>query len=317
MNEIRIPTIDFIHLGRTEIQITPLGAGTWQWGDSKYWGYGSTYQELDLKEAYDASVKAGINFFDTAERYGHGKSERMLGNFIHSDKKSVVVATKYKPFPWRRWKRSLINALRHSLNRLNLHVVDVYQIHWPTSPLSLEKMADALADAVDMGLTSAVGVCNYTPDQIYLTQKVLSRRRIVLASVQVEYSLLNRNVEKNGVLKICKELGITLIAYSPIAKGILTGKYTSESVPAGIRGKRYTKERLFQVQPLIRMMREIGQAHYDKSPVQVALNWLMSKGVVPIPGAKNGLQAKENAGAMGWRLEEKEVEILDEASSNL
>ena len=104
-----------------------------------------------------------MNFFDTAERYGHGKSEKMLGRFINSNNQSVVVATKYKPFPWRRWKKSLINALRHSLNRLNLRVVEFPGFIGLHHLLSLENMADALADAVDMGLTSAVGVCNYTP----------------------------------------------------------------------------------------------------------------------------------------------------------
>lgn len=316
-NETSSPKIETIPLGKSGIQITRLGAGTWQWGDSKYWGYGNYYQETDVKEAFQTSLEAGINFFDTAERYGHGKSEKLLGKFIHANNRTVVVATKFKPFPWRRWKNSLINALHHSLKRLNMPIVDLYQIHWPTPPLSIESMADALADAVEAGLTRAVGVCNCTKDQIYLTHQVLSKRGIPLASAQVEYSLLNRNVEKNGLLKACQELGITLIAYSPIAKGVLTGKYTAEEVPTGIRGKYYDKERLVRVQPLIRVMRETGQAHEGKSPAQVALNWLMHKGAVPIPGAKNAHQAQENAGALGWNLKDEEVEILDEASLNV
>ncbi len=237
-----------------------------------------------------------------------------MGKFIHAKSQTVVVATKYKPFPWRRWKKSLINALQHSLKRLNMPVVDLYQIHWPTPPLSVESMADALADAVEAGLARAVGVCNYNEEQIRLTQQVLSKRGVLLASNQVNYSLLNRNVEKNGLLKACQELDITLIAYSPIAKGVLTGKYTPEKAPPGIRGNYYDKERLAHVQPLIRVMRETGQAHDGKSPVQVALNWLMCKGAVPIPGAKNARQAQENAGSMGWRLTDEEVATLDEAS---
>ncbi|MGD0612073.1 MAG: aldo/keto reductase [Anaerolineales bacterium] len=315
MNEPNTPNIKIIPLGKTEIQISPLGTGTWQWGDSKYWGYGSTYQEADVQEAFQASLKAGVSFFDTAERYGHGKSEKLLGKFIHASSQTVVVATKYKPFPWRIWKKSLINALHHSLKRLNMPVVDLYQIHWPTPPLSIGSMADALADAVEAGLARAVGVCNYTEEQIRLTHQVLSNRGVLLASNQVNYSLLNRNVEKNGLLKACQELGITLIAYSPIAKGVLTGKYIPEKVPPGIRGVFYDKERLAQVQPLIRVMRETGQEHDGKSPVQVALNWLMYKGAVPIPGAKNADQAQENAGALGWSLTDEEVATLDEASS--
>jgi aryl-alcohol dehydrogenase-like predicted oxidoreductase len=315
MNGINPPNIETIQLGKTDILITPMGAGTWQWGDSKYWGYGSTYQEADVQAAYQASLEAGIRFFDTAERYGHGKSERLLGKFIHASGESVVVATKYKPFPWRRWKKSLFNALHHSLKRLHMPTVDLYQIHWPTPPLSIENMAEALADAVEAGLARAVGVCNYNEEQMRLTYEVLSKRGVLLASNQVNYSLLNRNVEKNGLLKACQELGVTLVAYSPIAKGVLTGKYTLEKVPPGIRGNYYGKERLAQVQPLIRLLHETGQAHGGKSPAQVALNWLMCKGAVPIPGAKNARQAQENAGALGWKLTDKEVATLDEASS--
>jgi len=315
MNGMNSLDIETIQLGKTDILITPLGAGTWQWGDSKYWGYGSTYQEADVQAAYQASLEAGIRFFDTAERYGHGKSERLLGKFIRASGEGVVVATKYKPFPWRRWKKSLINALHHSMKRLNMTVVDLYQIHWPIPPLSLESMADALGDAVEAGLARAVGVCNYNEEQMRLTYGVLSKRGILLASNQVNYSLLNRNVEKNGLLKACQELGVTLIAYSPIAKGVLTGKYSPEKVPPGMRGNYYGKERLDQVQPLIRLLYETGQAHDGKSPAQVALNWLMCKGAVPIPGAKDARQAQENAGALGWKLTNEEVATLDEASS--
>lgn len=315
MNGTNPLNIETILLGRTDIQITPLGVGTWQWGDRKYWGYGTDYKEADVQAAFQSSMEAGIRFFDTAERYGNGKSERLVGKFIRDSGQAVVVATKYKPFPWRRWKKSLINALQHSLKRLNMAVVDLYQIHWPIPPLSLESMADALADAVEAGLARAVGVCNYNEEQMRLTYGVLSKRGVQLASNQVNYSLLNRNVEKNGLLKACQELGVTLIAYSPIAKGVLTGKYAPEKPPAGKRGNYYDKERLARVQPLICLLHETGQAHDGKSPAQVALNWLMRKGAVPIPGAKNVRQAQENAGALGWRLTDKEVATLDEASS--
>ena len=315
MNEKNPLNIETIQLGKTDIRITPLGAGTWQWGDSKYWGYGSTYHEADVQAAFQVSLEAGIRFFDTAERYGHGKSERLLGKFIHASDQSVVVATKYDPFPWRRWKKSMIIAERQSLKRLDMSIVDLYQIHWPTPPLSIESMAEALADAVEAGLTRAVGVCNYDKEQMQLTHQVLSKRGIPLASNQVNYSLLRRNVEKNGLLKACMDMGVTLIAYSPIAKGVLTGKYTPEKTPPGMRGNYYDKDRLAQVQPMIRLMRETGKAHGGKSPPQVALNWLICKGAVPIPGAKNAHQAQENAGALGWRLTDEEVTALDEASS--
>jgi aryl-alcohol dehydrogenase-like predicted oxidoreductase len=129
MNETHPLNIETIPLGKNDIRITPLGSGTWQWGDSKYWGYGSTYQEADVYAAFQASLEAGIRFFDTAERYGHGKSELLLGKFIHTSGQSVVVATKYKHFSWRRWKKSILNAGCHSLKRLDMPTVDLYQIH--------------------------------------------------------------------------------------------------------------------------------------------------------------------------------------------
>jgi len=317
MNEPIDTSIETIPLGKTDIQITPLGTGAWQWGDSSFWGYGRTYQEADVQAAFEASLEAGIRFFDTAEGYGRGKSERLLGKFMHASEQTMIVATKYLPYPWRLRKKALVNALRQSLERLGLPTVDLYQIHWPIPPLPVETWADALADAVEAGLARAVGVSNYNEEQMRRTHLALSKRSIPLASNQVEYSLLNRKVETNGLLQACQELGVTLIAYSPIAKGILTGKYTPEKTPPGMRGYNYNKNRLAKVQPLIRLMRETGQAHGGKSPAQVALNWLMCKGAVPIPGAKNARQVQENAGALGWRLTDEEVAALDEASSKL
>jgi aryl-alcohol dehydrogenase-like predicted oxidoreductase len=119
-------------------------------------------------------------------------------------------------------------------------------------------------------------------------------------------------VERNGVLERCRELGVTLIAYSPLAKGMLTGKYTPENRPPGLRRRLFHPADLAAMQPLIRLMRETG-----RPPSEVALNWLLSKGVVPIPGAKNARQAEENAAALGWRLSPDEVAALDQASAKL
>jgi len=315
MNESIDASHETIPLGKTDIQITPLGTGAWQWGDSSFWGYGRTYQEADVQAAFQASLEAGIRFFDTAEGYGRGKSERLLGKFMRASGQTMIVATKYMPYPWRLRKKALVNALRQSLERLELPAVDLYQIHWPFPPLPVETWADGLADAIEAGLTRAVGVSNYNEEQMRRTHLVLSKRSVPLASNQVEYSLLNRKVETNGLLQACQELGVTLIAYSPIAKGVLTGKYTPEKTPPGMRGYNYNKNRLAKVQPLIRLMRETGQAHGGKSPAQVALNWLICKGAVPIPGAKNARQVQENAGALGWRLTDDEVAALDKASS--
>ena len=306
-----------ITLGKTEIQIPHLGLGAWAWGDRRFWNYGQGYNEADIRGAFDASLAGGVNFIDTAEVYGSGASERFLGSFLPGASSPVVVATKFFPFPWRLSKTSLLRALRGSLERLNLERVDLYQVHWPYPPMAIETWAEALAQAVQQGLARAVGVSNYSADQMRRASAVLAKHSIVLASNQVDYSLLNRKVEQNGVLKTCQELGVTLIAYSPLAQGVLTGKYSPERPLPGIRGWRYSKAVLEKTQSLLRRMGEIGEAHDGKSVAQVALNWTICKGTVPIPGAKNAKQAQDNLGALGWRLSEAEVNALDDASAKI
>jgi aryl-alcohol dehydrogenase-like predicted oxidoreductase len=313
---------DLIPLGRTDIRISPLGLGTWQWGDRMVWGYGKTYTDSDIREAFHVSLKSGINFFDTAEVYGKGRSEELLGAYLQEAKQSplkapLVVATKFMPYPWRLWKGSLLSALRASLARLRLEQVDLYQIHWPFRPVPIERWANALADAVEAGLTRAVGVSNYDAAQMLRAHSALAKRGVPLASNQVEFHLLNRRVEHKGLLKLCRELGVTLIAYSPLAKGLLTGKYTPQARPPGMRSYFFRRARLSKIQPLIQLLRAIGEAHDGKSPGQVALNWVICKGAVPIPGAKNARQAQENAATLGWRLREAEVGALDEESQKL
>ena len=172
---------------------------------------------------------------------------------------------------------------------------------------------NALADAVEEGLTRAVGVSNYNAEQMGQAHNVLAQRGLVLASNQVEYSLLERAPEFNGVLQLCRDLNVTLIAYSPLGMGILTGKYTPDTPPPLGRRLRFNRAFLERVQPLQALMREIGET-YEKTPAQLALNWTICKGAVPIPGAKTARHAEQNAGALGWRLTVEEVRALDEAS---
>jgi aryl-alcohol dehydrogenase-like predicted oxidoreductase len=173
-----------------------------------------------------------------------------------------------------------------------------------------------MLECVQRGLTRTVGVSNFNEKHMIRAYTTLARHGIPLASNQVQYSLLSRDVEKNGTLARCKELGIRLIAYSPLEKGLLTGKYSSENPPPGVRGAQYA-ELLKKLPPVIKLLREIGQNHGDKTPSQVSLNWLIAKGALPIPGAKNIKQAEENAGGAGWRLTEEEVATLDEATENI
>jgi aryl-alcohol dehydrogenase-like predicted oxidoreductase len=310
---------DLVSLGKTDIRVSPVGLGTWQWGDRAMWSYGTTHTDRDIHEAFRRSIEGGINFFDTAEVYGKGRSEVLLGECLREMPPAgsgvpVVVATKFAPLPLRLRRGALVQALRASLARLGLRRVDLYQVHFPFSVVPVPVWANALADAIEAGLTRSVGVSNYSATQMRQAHEVLSRRGIRLASNQVEYHLLNRKAERNGVLQSCRELGVTLIAYSPLAKGLLTGKYTPENRPPGMRKYIVRSRRLSSIQPLLGLMREVGQAHEGKSAAQVALNWLICKGAVPIPGAKNAHQAQENAAAAGWQLHAAEIAALDEMS---
>ena len=311
--------IETVPLGQTELRVSPLGLGVWQWGDTMMWGYGKSYSDADLKPVYEATLAAGVNFIDTAEMYGRGRSERVVGQFMRetNTRDQVVLATKFMPLPWRLSPGRLVHALRESLNRLGLSQVDLYQVHFPMPPLTVETWANALADAVEAGLTRAVGVSNYNVGQTMRAHAALLARGVPLASNQVEYSLLDRKPETSGLVEVCRDLGVTIIAYSPIAKGMLTGKYTPDNVPPGMRSRMYNRAYLGKIQPLIELLKEIGQAHGNKTPSQVSLNWLICKGTIPIPGAKNLRQAQENFGALGWKLTVDEVARLDEASKRV
>lgn len=305
--------------GQSILSGVSFGVGTWAWGDRLFWGYGSGYAQDEVRQAFDASLEAGIRLFDTAEVYGQGQSEILLGEFIRAVREQapneqLLVATKFMPFPWRLSRASLMRALRGSLRRLGLSQVDLYQIHQPLPPVNVETWMAGLVEAMQAGLTRAVGVSNYDVTRTQRSYDALIREGIQLASNQVEYSLLNRKIEKDGLMKLCQDLKITIIAYSPLAMGVLTGKYTAENPPKGVRGGRYNKRLLQRITPLVQLLRKTGAAHEGKTPAQVALNWVICKGALPIPGAKTLAQAEQNAGALGWRLTDEEVAALDAAS---
>lgn len=291
-----------------------MGLGAWAWGDRTLWNYGKGYTEIDIEQAFRTSLAAGVNLVDTAEVYGAGRSERFLGQFLKATTTPVLVATKFMPYPWRLNRSALMRSLDHSLERLGLERVDLYQIHWPFPPMPVEFWVEELAKAVKSGKVRTAGVSNYNKIQLQRAYTVLSKHNIPLASNQVEYHLLDRTVEKNGLLDRCKELGVRLIAYSPLAKGLLTGKYTLESPPPGLRSHQ-PLSKMKALPGLIALMTEIGHGHGGKTPGQVALNWLICKGALPIPGAKNAKQAEQNTGALGWRLTPEEIKKLDAASN--
>jgi aryl-alcohol dehydrogenase-like predicted oxidoreductase len=291
-----------------------FGLGAWQWGDRLIWQYGQTHNDEDCRAAFEVSLAAGIRFVDTAEVYGSGRSERLLGRFLKETDQPVLVATKFLPFPWRLSRKSLIRALKGSLERIGIESVDLYQVHQPLPPIPIETWMEEMAGAVKEGLTRTVGVSNFNQTQMLRAYSALARKNVPLAANQLTYSLLNRGIEKDGLLARCNELGVRVIAYSPLEKGLLTGKYSAENPPPGIRGQRYSSL-LPKIGPLLKLMTEIGQEHGGKSKAQVALNWCICKGTMPIPGAKNAAQAEENAGALGWRLTEEEMAKLDQTSA--
>ncbi|MGA2489910.1 MAG: aldo/keto reductase, partial [Anaerolineales bacterium] len=216
-----------------------MGLGAWAWGDRFLWQYGHGYTDDDIAGAFQTSLAAGVNLIDTAEIYGSGRSEHLLGRLIKNTEQPVVVATKFFPMPYRFTKNSVLRALRGSLERLGLERVYLYQLHWPSPVVPNETYLEGLAMAVQAGLTRTAGVSNYNIKQMLEAKNILSKHGIPLASNQMEYHLLDRKAERSGLLDRCKKEGVRLIAYSPLAQGLLTGKYTTETPPPGSRGRKY------------------------------------------------------------------------------
>jgi aryl-alcohol dehydrogenase-like predicted oxidoreductase len=297
----------------TQLQKTKLGIGTWAWGDSFFWGWGrGGYGLDDLKAATAACVAAGVTLFDTAEVYGMGRSERILGRLALDSLRPLQIASKCFPFPYRFSPRALSRALKNSLARLQRDKIELYQMHWPFAPVSIRSWMNAMADAVEAGLIDQVGVSNYNARQLEAAYTALAERGIHLASNQISYSLMHRRPELNGLIRLCQDLGITVIAYSPIAQGLLTGKYSRRNPPGGPRRFRYGSAQLELAERLVDETRRIGASYGGKTPVQVALNWCIAKGTLPIPGVKNRRQADEVLGALGWQLSDADVAKLDE-----
>lgn len=308
-------------LGRSDLHVPRLGVGAMTWGDPTglarlnpaKLAYGGAHGFAEEKRAFEASVAAGVTLFDTAAMYSGGASERRLGDLARGT--DVLIATKFPPSLFSRTE-DMPQALDASLARLGRSWVDLYQHHFPSSRVSSPKLMDLIADAVEAGKVKAVGVSNYSAEQMRMAHAALAKRGIPLASNQVEYSLLHRRPEVNGVLDACRELEVTLIAYQPLASGALTGKYVTGVRPTGFRrfmGSFRGKGRE-AVAPVVALLREIGE-RYDKSPAQVALRWLIeNETVLPIPGAKNGKQAAQNAGALTFCLTSEELNALNQAT---
>jgi aryl-alcohol dehydrogenase-like predicted oxidoreductase len=308
-------------LGRSALQVPRMGMGAMTWGDPSgmaRWtpaklAYGGAEGYEEEKRALEASLAAGVTLFDTASMYSNGASERRLGELTRGTE--ALIATKFPPSPFSRTE-SMPKELEASLARLGRTSVDLYQHHFPSNRVDIPKLMELMADAVESGKVRAVGVSNYSAEQMRIAHAALAKRGIPLASNQVEYSLLHRQPEVNGVLEACRDLGVTLIAYQPLAMGALTGKYKAGDKPRGLRRfiGYFRGKNLEAITPVVALLREIG-ARYSKSPAQVALRWLIENEIVlPIPGAKNGKQAADNAEALTFRLTPAEIEALSQAT---
>lgn len=212
-------------LGACGPTVSALGIGTWAWGDKLFWGYGDRYGEAELERAFEGAIAAGITFFDTAEVYGFGESERLLGRFLQqwqqrSPEQTIQIATKYFPLPWRFSPSAVSEALTASLTRLGLTRIALYQVHWPFDFfMGQAKLMAALAEEVQRGRIQAIGVSNYSAAQMRTAHRQLADLGVPLAANQVQYSLLSRSIETNGTMEAAQELGITLLAYSPWPRG--------------------------------------------------------------------------------------------------
>jgi aryl-alcohol dehydrogenase-like predicted oxidoreductase len=309
-------------LGKTDIETTPIGLGTLQFaGGLGFFRF--SYRKLateTMTGIVKAALDGGINWFDTAEIYGNGSSERYLANALKAVGKTntdVVIATKW--FPLFRTASNIGKTIDTRLKCLDGYNIDLYQIHFPNSFSSIRKLMNRMADLVEKGKIGVIGVSNYSAEKMRHAHEVLAERGLPLASNQVHYSLLNRKIESNGILDAAKKLGITIIAYSPLESGLLSGKLHDDS--NALRNKPFyrrvrLKSQLKKSRQLIDTLREIAIAH-SASPAQVALNWLINfhgEAIVAIPGASTAKQAQDNAHAMSFTLSSAELSQIDRLS---
>ena len=310
------------------IALPAMGCGTWAWGNRLLWDY-QPEMDPELQAVFNTCVANGITLFDTGDSYGTGKlkgrSEALLGQFTAaytgSNRDRLCLATKLAPYPWRLTRGSIKRACAASAERFG-RPVDLVQLHWSTAnylPFQETILLEGLGDLFEAGLVRAIGLSNFGPKRLRQAAAQLGDRGIPIATLQVQYSLLSTDpVTQLQLDQVCQELGIQLIAYSPLGLGMLSGKYDGKHpekpLPQGLRGRVY-RNILPKVQPILATVRQIAQAR-EKTMAQVALNWCIGKGTMPIPGAKTIAQVQENLGALGWRLSEAEMAQLDQVVTN-
>ena len=308
-----------------QLSLPSMGCGTWAWGNQLLWGYNESMDD-QLQAVFNLCVSNAVTLFDTGDSYGtgrlNGRSELLLGRFnreyVGSGKENICIATKLAAYPWRWTRQSMVKACKSSAQRLGRNV-DLVQMHWSTAnyaPWQEGGLLDGLGDLYEQGLVKGVGLSNYGPKRLKQVQKKFAERGVPITTLQVQYSLLSTYPVTQLKLKdLCDELGIKLIAYSPLALGLLTGKYSEQGpLPKGIRGLLF-RQILPGMRSLLACLQDVAQSR-NKTMSQVAINWCICKGTIPIPGAKSVEQARENIGALGWQLDGNEIAELDRAATN-
>ena len=307
----------------TPVALPSMGCGTWAWGNRLLWGYDPA-MDGELQQVFNHCVARGVTLFDSGDSYGtgrlNGRSEALLGAFAQAypgdNQGQICLATKLAVYPWRLTPTAVVRAAAASAQRLG-RPIDLVQMHWSTAnyaPWQEGSFLEGLIQLYQQGQVRGVGLSNFGPRRLRLAHQRLAAAGVPLVSLQVQYSLLSTYpVTDLGLKDLCDQLGIRLIAYSPLALGILTGKYGPQGPwPAGLRGW-LLRQLVPAVHPLLAALRAIS-AERGKTLAQVALNWCIGKGTLPIPGAKTLVQAEQNLGALGWRLDDGEMAELDQAS---
>lgn len=312
-------------LGLSDLHVSPIGLGCWQFSNGaglggKYW---PALPERTVGEIVTKSLAGGVNWFDTAEAYGGGESERALAAELAALGKTsndVIVATKW--WPVFRTSGSILSTIDERLARLRGFRIDLYQVHQPFGLSSVEKEMDAMARLVEQQKIRYIGVSNFNARRMRRADAQLRHHGLRLISNQVRYNLLHRSIETNGILDTAKELGISIIAYSPLAQGVLTGRYhqNHEALvrPEGVRKyiPDFSRRQLQRYRSLVKVLQTVAEAH-DARPAQVALQWLLAiqgEMIVAIPGSTTPLQAREDAASMDLVLTRDELEMINEAS---
>lgn len=321
------------------IQISSMGCGTWSWGNRLLFDYDPS-QDEEIFQAYCAVRNAGVTVFDTADSYGtldlNGRAELLLGQFerrflasqqdkpwwdlrFSASPKAQQVATKFAPYPWRITRGSMVSAAQESLKRLEQPKLAIAQLHWSTSkyqPFQERALWEGLGDVYDEGLCEAVGVSNYGPVQLQKVAGYFRERQVPLATAQIQYSLMTYK-ECRDMNAVCDDVGCRLISYSPLCLGLLTGKYTLDNLPRpGNPRRQLFRELLPGAQDLLNTL-DVVAKDYGKTQSQIAINWAIQKGTVPIPGARTLKMAEENLGATTFSLKSDAVEELDLAASRV